>query len=154
MLRLSSVALLAAGLGLLSAQARPNFTGAWRLNLAKSDFGAIPAPDTRTDKINHQDPDLKDSYTQSGPMGDVAAEIKYSTDGSQTTSIVRGNEIRCTARWEGEDLVIAGKTSFNGANVTLADRWSLSADSKTLTIQRHVSSPIGETDQKLVLEKQ
>jgi len=145
---------LGAVFALLPAQAKPNFSGTWKLNAAASDFGAMPAPDTRTDKIAHQDPDLKDAYTQSGPMGEVAAEMRYSTDGQETTSTVRGIEIKCTARWDGDELVIAGKTSFNGADVTLADRWSLSADARTLTIRRHVASPLGETDQKIVLEKQ
>jgi hypothetical protein len=152
--RVFSVALLAAVFGLLQAQAKPNFSGTWNLNTGKSDFGPMPAPDTRTDRITHEDPELKDSYTQSGQMGEVTAEIKYSTDGKETTSSVRGNEIKCTARWDGDELVIAGKTSFNGADVTLADRWSLSADGKTLTILRHVNSPMGEIDQKIVLEKQ
>jgi hypothetical protein len=152
--RVFSAALLAAAFGLLQAQAKPNFSGTWKLNASKSDFGAMPAPDTRTDKITHEDPDLKDSYTQSGQMGEVTAEMKYSTDGKETTNSVRGNEIKTTAKWEGDDLAIDGKASLNGADVTLKDRWSLSADGKTLTIQRHVNSPMGETDQKIVLEKQ
>jgi len=80
--------------------------------------------------------------------------MKYSTDGKETTSSVGGNEIKTTAKWDGDDLAIAGKTQFNGANVTMNDRWSLSPDGKTLTIQRHVNSPMGETEQKIVLEKQ
>jgi len=152
--RLFSVALLAALFGLLQAQAKPNFSGTWKLNVGKSSFGPMPVPDTRTDKITHQDPDLKDSLTQSGPMGEVIAELKYSTDGKETTSTVRGNQVKSTAKWEGDELVIAGKTSFDGGDVTLADRWSLSADGKSLTILRHVNSPMGETDQKIVLEKQ
>jgi len=152
--RVFSVALLAAAFGLLQAQAKPNFSGTWKLNASKSNFGPMPAPEARTDKITHQDPDLKDSFTQSGPMGEVTAELKYSTDGKETTSSVRGNQIKSTAKWEGDELVIAGKTSFEGGDVTLADRWSLSADGKTLTILRHVNSPMGETDQKIVLEKQ
>jgi hypothetical protein len=152
--RVFATALLAVAFGLLQAQAKPNFSGTWKLNTGKSDFGAMPAPDTRADKITHEDPDLKDSFTQSGQMGEVTAEMKYSTDGKETTNSVRGNQIKSTAKWEGDELAIAGKTSFNGADVTLNDRWSLSADGKTLTIQRHVNSPMGETDQKIVLEKQ
>jgi hypothetical protein len=152
--RVFFAALLAVAFGLLDAQAKPNFSGTWKLNTSKSDFGAMPAPDTRTDKITHEDPDLKDSYTQSGQMGEITAEMKYSTDGRETTNSVRGNEIKSTAKWEGDELAIDGKASFNGADVTLKDRWSLSADGKTLTIQRHVNSPMGETDQKIVLEKQ
>ena len=152
--RVFSAALLAIACGLLQAQAKPNFSGAWKLNTAKSDFGAMPAPDSRTDIITHEDPDLKDSYTQSGQMGELTAEMKYSTDGKETTNSVRGNQIKTTAKWDGDELAIAGKTQFNGADVTLSDRWSLSADGKTLTIQRHVNSPLGETNQKIVLEKQ
>ena len=153
-LRVCATALLAAACGLLQAQAKPNFSGTWKLNAAKSDFGAMPAPETRTDTITHQDPDLKDSYTQRRQTGEFASEMKYSTDGKETTSSVGGNEIKTTAKWDGDDLAIAGKTQFNGANVTMNDRWSLSPDGKTLTIQRHVNSPMGETDQKIVLEKQ
>jgi|HubBroStandDraft_4_1064222.scaffolds.fasta_scaffold76440_2 hypothetical protein len=152
--RMFFVALLAAAFGLLPAQAKPNFTGAWKLNVAKSDFGAMPAPDSRNDKIVHDDPALADTIAQSGQMGETTAEMKFSTDGKETTNSVRGNEVKSIAKWEADELVIDGKAQFNGADVTLKDRWSLSADGKTLTIQRHVNSPMGETDQKFVLEKQ
>jgi hypothetical protein len=36
-------------------RAKPNFSGTWKLNTGKSDFGAMPAPDTRTGKITHED---------------------------------------------------------------------------------------------------
>lgn len=152
--RLFLVALVAAACGLPGAQAKSNFSGTWKLNAAKSDFGAMPAPDSRTDKITHQDPDLNDTVNQSGQMGEVTADLKYSTDGKETTNTIRGTEIKSTANWEGDELVISGKGSFQGADVTLKDRWSLSPDGKTLTILRHVNSPMGETDQKIVLEKQ
>jgi hypothetical protein len=153
-IRVFSVALLAAAFGLAQAQAKPNFTGNWKLNAGKSDFGAMPAPDSRTDKITHEDPDLRDSFTQSGQMGEFTAEMRYSTDGKETTNTIRDNQIKSTAKWEGDELTIDGKAQFNGADVTMKDRWSLSADGKTLTINRHVTSPMGETDQKIVLEKQ
>ncbi|MGC9945206.1 MAG: hypothetical protein ABSF64_02315 [Bryobacteraceae bacterium] len=152
--RVLAVALLAAAFGLLQAQAKPNFSGSWKLNTAKSDFGAMPAPDTRNDKIVHADPGLTDSFTQSGPRGELAAEMKYSTDGKETTNSLRGNQIVSIAKWEGDELVIAAKTSMQGADITFTDRWSLSADGNTLTIQRHAVSPLGETDQKILLEKQ
>jgi hypothetical protein len=114
----------------------------------------MPAPDGRIDTITHQDPDLKDSLTQHRPAGEIVTEMKYSTDGKETTSIVGGIQIKTTAKWDGDELTITGRTQFNGADVTMNDRWSLSADGKTLTIQRHVNSQFGQTDQKIVLEKQ
>lgn len=156
MRRITSALIFALLLAASAAQAlaRPNFSGVWKLHSAKSDFGQMPAPDSRSDTIVHNDPDLKDSFTQTGQMGEVTAEMKYSTDGKETSNSVRGNPIKSTAKWEGDDLVIASKVSFNGSDVTMNDRWALSADGKTLTIQRHVVSPMGETDQKIVLEKQ
>jgi hypothetical protein len=145
--------MLLAACGLLQA-ARPNFSGDWKLNTGKSDFGAMPAPYSRTDKIMHQDPDLTDSFTQNGQMGEVSAEMKYSTDGKETTNTIHGAPVKTTAKWEGDQLTIDGKASLNGSDVTFQDHWSLSPDGKTLTVTRHVNSPMGVTDQKIVLDKQ
>jgi len=141
-------------LGAVQAQAKPNFSGAWKMNAAKSDFGPMPAPDSRIDKISHEDPSLKDNVTQSGQQGEMTSDLSYSTDGKETTNTIRGNEFKSTAKWDGDELVINNKGSFNGQDVTLTDRWSLAADGKTITIMRHAISPMGEMDQKILLEKQ
>jgi hypothetical protein len=151
-IRWCGLALVALALGVAQA-AKPDFSGNWKLNAAKSDFGAMPTP-ARTDKIRHNDPILLDSYTQSGPQGEISVDMKYSTDGQETTSSLHGSDLKSVAKWEGDQLVIEGKLSLNGAEVTLKDRWSLSADGKTLTIQRHADTPMGQTHQKIVLEKQ
>jgi hypothetical protein len=39
-------------------------------------------------------------------------------------------------------------------DVTSEATWTLSPDGKTLTIAVHFASPMGETDQKFVMEKQ
>lgn len=152
--RLIGLMLLTAAIGVVQAQAKPNFTGTWKMNVGKSEFGSMPAPDSRTDKIGHEDPSLKDNVTQSGQQGDMTSDLTYSTDGKQTTNTIRGNEFKSTAKWDGDELVIENKGAFNGQDVTLSDRWSLSADGKTITIMRHAVSPMGEMDQKLLLEKQ
>jgi hypothetical protein len=136
------------------AQAKPNFSGEWKLNASKSQFAPMPAPEKRMDKITHADPSLKDSITQSGPNGEGTIDFKYATDGSETTNDVRGNPMKSTAKWDGDTLVVNTKASFGGMEITLADKWTLSEDGKVLTIARHIVSPQGELDQKIVLEKQ
>jgi hypothetical protein len=42
----------------------------------------------------------------------------------------------------------------NDADVDVVATWILSADGKTLTISVHLTSAMGEADQKLTLEKQ
>ena len=151
-IRWFAVALAALAVGVAQG-GKPDFSGTWKLNAAKSDFGAMPAPE-RTDKIRHHDPVLLDSYTQSGPRGPFTVDMKYSTDGKETTSSLHGSDLKSIAKWEGDQLVIDGKLSLNGSEVTLKDRWSLSPDGKTLTIQRHADTPMGKTEQRIVLEKQ
>lgn len=152
--RLFCITLAAAALSLVQAQAKPNFSGSWKLNVSKSDFGPLPAPDSRTDQIKQNDPDIADNTTQSGQMGEMSAEIKYSTDGKETTYQIRGVDFKSTAKWDGDELLINTKGSFGGNDITTTDRWSLSADGKTITINRHAVSPMGEADMKVILEKQ
>jgi hypothetical protein len=65
-----------------------------------------------------------------------------------------GNEIKSTAKWDGDDLVVESKGSFGGTDFTAKDRWTLSSDGKTLTRASHFSSSMGEADMKVVFDKQ
>jgi hypothetical protein len=48
---------IAALLLLALAAPRPDFSGEWELNIAKSDFGPnYPVPKSRTDQVDHRDP--------------------------------------------------------------------------------------------------
>jgi hypothetical protein len=136
------------------AQAKPNFSGDWKLNTSKSEFGPMPAPESRTDKIAHNDPNLKVTTTQSGPNGQGTVELKYTTDGAESTNEIRGNPMKSTSKWDGDTLIISTKGSFGGNDITFDDKWSLSGEGKVLTISRHIKAPQGELDQKLVLDKQ
>lgn len=138
----------------IPALAKPNFSGDWKVNVSKSDFGQMPAPSSMTGKITHQDPSLKVAIKQSGERGDFEYEMSYSTDGKETTNEIRDNTMKSTAHWDGDVLVIDTKGSFGGNDVTIQDKMSLSADGKTLTLKRHFSSSMGEMDQTLILEKQ
>ena len=60
------------------AQSKPNFSGTWKLNLAKSDFGPLPAPDSRTDVIDHNDPTMKINTSQSGGQLQVDVQRRRS----------------------------------------------------------------------------
>jgi hypothetical protein len=148
------IALAALLAGAPGAQAKPNFSGDWKLNTSKSEFGPMPPPNSRTDKIVHADPSLKVTTTQSTQAGDGTYELKYSTDGSETTNELRGAPIKSTAKWEDDILSITSKASFGGNDITLTDKWTLSTDGKVLTIGRHIVSPQGELDVKIVMEKQ
>ncbi|MEO8029073.1 MAG: hypothetical protein ABI823_21510 [Bryobacteraceae bacterium] len=138
----------------LSAVAAPNLSGEWKLNAAKSDFGPVPAPDKMIRKIMHADPSLKMTTMQSGAQGEVTSELAYTTDGKETVNKSARGEVKGTAKWSGENLIIDSKREFQGAEITQHETWSLGDDGKTLTVLNKITAPQGEFDLKMVFEKQ
>lgn len=138
----------------LSAFAKPNFAGDWKMNASKSEFGQFPAPSAMTQKVTHEDPSLKVASKMSTDNGDMEFESTYTTDGKECTNQFGPNPMKSTLKWDGDTLVIDTKGQFGDNDFTLQDKWDLSTDGKTLTLRRHWASSRGEMDQKIVFEKQ
>ena len=141
-------------LAAVAASAKPNFTGDWKLNTAKSDFGQMPAPSSMTQKVVHDEPNLQVHSKQTSDMGDYERDAKYTTDGKECTNTFRDNPATSVVKWDGDALTFDTKGKFGDTDFTMKDKWTLSPDGKVLTMERHFSSSFGEGDQKLVLEKQ
>jgi hypothetical protein len=137
----------------VSAQSKPNFSGTWKLNVAKSDFGVLPPSNGRTDIIDHQDPNLKDTVSDDAAQGQQNYTLSMTTDGKEAINKPGGLEMKNVATWDSSNLVVNTKLQFQGSDVTIKTSWALSADGKTLTESAHFESQMGETDQKLVFEK-
>ena len=98
---------------------------------ARSDFGTGPVSESRLDKIGIEGVNLKDTITQKLRRGDENTyDMIYTLDGKECTNHVRGNLVKSTAQWEGDELVIDSKV-FALRQAIIEDRWSLSADGKT-----------------------
>jgi hypothetical protein len=151
-MRLAPILLIAASFGLA---ATPDFTGSWKLNSGKSSFGDFPAPSSMTQKVTHADPKMTVELKMVGDMGEIALNATYSTDGKETTNTgFGGAENKSVAKWDGEILLIDTKGTFGDTAFTMNDKWTLGPDGKTMTIQRHFASSMGELNQKIVLDKQ
>lgn len=147
------VALVAAFAMAGAANAKPNFSGEWKLNPGKSDFGPMPPPSSATAKVAHSEPSLKVDVKQVGDQGEMEFSATYSTDGKETTNTFGPAEGKSTAVWEGDDLVVTTKMDFGGAEVKLVQKWTLSEDGKTLRQATKVTSPQGEFDMTSVYDK-
>jgi hypothetical protein len=135
----------------LLAQAAPNFTGVWKLNLAKSEFGPAPQPEVLTRTVNHNDPMLQISTYTKGARGEATSELKYTTDGKPAEN--KGS--KGSAKWDGNKLVVDSSRDIQGSELKQHDVWSLSPDGKTLTVATHLSVPQqGEYDMTFVFDKQ
>ncbi|HEV8598676.1 MAG TPA: hypothetical protein VGQ69_04910 [Gemmatimonadales bacterium] len=134
-------------------QAKPNFSGSWKLNTEKSDpmggggggggggmtMGLLTITQTETELVTEQ------------PFGDQVRKSTYYLDGRESTNPgMRGGESKSKARWEGNSLVIE-TTSMMGENtVTSKTVRTLSEDGKTMT----VVTTRGENTRKAVYDKQ
>lgn len=151
---LTVVFVLAAMAALSFAADKPNFSGDWSLDASKSDFGPIPPPATMTRKVDHSEPAMTVTTVQTGgPQGDSTVTQKISTDGKETTSDFMGSQAKNTAKWDGSALVVTTKADFQGTEITINSKWTLSADGKVLTDAWHIISPQGEFDLTYVMNK-
>ena len=134
--------------------ATPNFTGNWKVNIEKSDFGPAPKPQSMSYKIDHRELSLKLISTRVDDGTEDTVSLSLTTDGKESSNPVRGNEVKSKLKWEGAALWIESVTTVDGNTLGLKDKWVLSDDGKTLTWLRHYTTPDGEADATFVLEKQ
>jgi hypothetical protein len=148
------VAMIALSATTLAAQSKPNFSGEWTLVPAKSDFGMMPPPSSGVQKITHNDPQLKVVSTQTSDQGTNTTESTYTTDGKECVNKgIMDSEMKSTAKWDGSALVIDSKMDIQGNAITITNKWTLSADGKSLTVNMHFASPMGDGDVKMIYEK-
>jgi hypothetical protein len=122
------------------------------MNAARSDFGLVPAPASIERKITHADPTLTIVEAQDAGFGVQTATRSYTTDGKGSTFMSQGAEVKGTAVWEGNEVVVTSEVEI--AMLKFIDRMMLSPDGKTLTSVIKLTSPQGDVDMKVLFEKQ
>ncbi|HEY7286169.1 MAG TPA: hypothetical protein VH497_12035 [Vicinamibacterales bacterium] len=143
-----AVAITAGG----QAPAKPNFSGEWKFNPAKSDFGVLPPPSSIRRTITHTEPNLTIVEDQRSDMGDASTTRKYVTDGTPITFASQGFDVKSSATWDGAALVIVSKVESQG--LTFKDDMTLSPDGRMLVSSVHISSLQGDLDIVIAFDKQ
>lgn len=134
------------------AQSKPNFSGSWKMSAARSDFGLVPTPASIERKITHAEPSLVIVEAQDAGQGVQTATRTYTTDGKGSTFVSQGAEVKGTAVWAGNEVVVTSEVEV--AMIKYIDRMMLSPDGKTLTSVIKLATPQGDIDMKVVFEKQ
>jgi hypothetical protein len=134
------------------ASDKPNYSGEWKMNLAASNFGQFPPPNSFVRKIEQADATLSIVENQSAGGADSTTTRKITTDGKPATLELNGYPAVCTAVWDGKDIIAT--TSMDSAGVKFTDRMSLSADGKTLTSKVQISTAQGGGDLTIVFDRQ
>lgn len=146
----------------VTAPAQPNLSGAWKLNVGKSDFGQVPPPNSEFEIIqqtatslnvaaaNDSDDTGKQIYILPIPIGTTEASTPAGNFSTADDFKITASK----AQWQGATLVVDQKMNYKGSNGTIHSVYTLSADGKTLTRQTHYSLDLGEFDVTYVFDKQ
>src|SRR5262245_60622532 len=141
------------------AQAKPDFTGTWTLDTAKSD----PAPQGRggggfgggAGSVTIKQTGNELAVTSEGRQGPQT--MTYKLDGSESTNQVMGRggaqAVKSTAKWDGSSLVIETTRDFNGMSITTKDVRRLDNGGKEMHVETTTQTPNGEQKRKVVYTK-
>jgi hypothetical protein len=154
--------LITAGLSVLLAasafaQAKPDFSGTWNLDLTKSDFGPTPPPDSMVLVVEHKEPALKIMSTQTSQGASISNTRNITTDGKPNANKLQtgdgAQDVTSTSKWNGNKLSTAYTLEMQGMKLGVNDSWSLSADGKVLTVMRAISTEQGDLALTTVFNK-
>ena len=134
----------------------PNFSGIWKVDIAKSDYGPQTPPQSAEYVVRHVGATISFNYTQDGKT----ARIDLTPDNEERiTSTTEETAVWTRSYWSGTVLIIEsrerkryGKQESVGMGWT--SRWSLSDDGQQLLIERKIHTVDGDIDQHVVCEKQ
>ena len=142
------------------AQGKPDFSGTWTLDTAKSD----PPPQGRGGgggggmgggSVTIKQTGNELTVTSEGRQGPQT--MTYKLDGSESSNKVmgRGGEQTVTskAKWDGATLVIETTRDFQGTPITTKEVRRLDAGGKEMIVESTTQTPNGEVKRKVVYTK-
>ena len=141
----------------LAAPAAPaapadNWEGTWMLDVAASDFGMMPAPDSGMTVFARVDDRLVMTRTVWTSMaGHQTVEFDQAIDGTAAAgSSDHGNEIPSRVWWEGDALVVEVEVESNQGEIIVTDRMSFTNDD-TLLFERTLEVPMMDDELEMTL---
>jgi hypothetical protein len=149
------------------AQAKPDFSGTWMFDTAKSEMGRAGAgpggggPGGRMGEIAAEARILikqtPDALVIEQHLGDNAHTITYQLNGAESINTgPRGGEMKSKSHWEGNKLVTEGSQTMTTGRgeMTLQTKEvrSLAPDG-AMVVERETTTPRGTRTQKLVFKK-
>ena len=142
------LALAVAGLAASPAAqaAKPNFTGTWTLDVAKSDFGPATPPESMVMVVEHKEPAIRIKTTQKSAEGEVVNDRSLTIDGKPNTNKItmvggEAQSVTSTSKWDAAKFVTTYPLDMQGTTITFVDSWAL--EGGVLKIARNVMLPDG-----------
>ena len=158
------VALVALSLVVAAAAAKPDFSGKWALDKAKSE-GLLPNVDQTMTVTQTGDKIELETKITGGPQGERTVKDSYTVDGKEADFTPQGpqgpiGKGKRTAKWsaDGAGLEVSETATLDGPNgpdeVSATRKWTLAADGKTMTIELTFNGEQGTQKTKRTFVKQ
>ena len=106
---------------------KPDFTGSWSFNRAKSTL-QIPVPDATVMVIDHREPLFRIARTHTVGEKRDTFSLDLTTDGQEVSFTRDDLQLHARAYWDSETLVFATRLVRAGEEATNAVRYELSSD--------------------------
>src|SRR3954447_5802160 len=138
------------------AQGKPDFSGTWTLDTAKSD----PAPAGRGGGGGAATLTIKQTATElaiqsEGRQGPQTMTYKLDGSESKNEQMGRGGAqtIVSKAKWDGANLVIESSREIQGMSITTKEVRSLAPGGKEMKVETTIQTPQGEQKRNAVYTK-
>jgi hypothetical protein len=161
----ATFALATALVAMTAAQAKPDFSGTWTFDEAKSDpapargggggggrgggrMGGAPATAMTIKQTANE-------LTMDRTTAQGAQTVVYKLDGSESKNTIGMGPATSKAAWEGSKLVIATTQTVQGrgGEITIDSKDIYSVEGNTLTIDTTRNTPAGAQTRKLIYTK-
>lgn len=121
-----------------------NFSGTWKANLSQSKL-LTATPSSMIVRVRHEDPELEEEILVTRTDGsETRATFCCRTNGDRIHTQLNGSPIHGGAHWEDDELVIESWLRAGPRELHLCDRWSLSDDGRTLTMEHRDGDLAGQ----------
>ena len=130
----------------------PSLTGVWKANIDASNFGRMK-PNAYMMIIQQQGSTLRETIGDSGMMGEYRSSFTFNTTGQDSRNSFRGMPEHSKAQLTGGTLTI-DSTVVGPRPQTMNDKYTLSADGNTLTIDSVITREGKDNPQTIVLTRQ
>lgn len=144
-------------------RSHPDFSGTWRIDKEKSDFGEFSdRPLSKADAtlvVEHREPELKVRRTLSLNGQEEVKEFAYYTDerGETNQATIGVGEVKSKTKWDGDRLVseahITRRSQTGPYELNVVQKWQVSSDGRTLTNTTIISNQMGAQQVKLVYRR-
>lgn len=132
---------------------KPNFTGVWKFNAAKSAL-QIPAPDSAIFVIAHREPELQLARTHTVGAHSDTFSITLATDGAEVRRTQDDLEVHACLRWGNETLVCETTLARAGSRAMNVVRYRMGEEGRTLIADECFRSEGHSHDNTWVFDKQ